>query len=128
VCPENVPGGGDGTTYIPFFSILAKIYPASVLWGIGSAIGEIPPYAVSRAAALAGEHVDEMDELDDLDRMATNGMARWDLMKRMKVRCLPLLLRCAQIACSLTRTLRLPARRCGWSIFFMSTASLVYSG
>lgn len=28
-----------------------KVYPACLLWGIGTAIGEIPPYALSRAAA-----------------------------------------------------------------------------
>jgi hypothetical protein len=34
-----------------------------MLWGAGTAIGEIPPYALSRAARLAGEENAELDEL-----------------------------------------------------------------
>lgn len=29
--------------------------PAAVLWGIGTAIGEVPPYLLARAAAQAGK-------------------------------------------------------------------------
>ncbi|CAM9649253.1 unnamed protein product, partial [Phaeothamnion confervicola] len=71
-CPENASaatmgdgdfGGGGGVT---FWRTFWKVYPACFLWGAGTAIGEIPPYAVSYAAKLAGEHVEELDELDSL--------------------------------------------------------------
>lgn len=43
------------STRFSFCSMLTlffrKVYPACLLWGIGTAIGEIPPYALSRAAA-----------------------------------------------------------------------------
>lgn len=32
-----------------------KVMPACMLWGAGTAIGEIPPYALSYAAAAAQE-------------------------------------------------------------------------
>jgi vacuole membrane protein 1 len=33
------------------------------LWGLGTAIGELPPYFVARAASLAGSKNDEITEL-----------------------------------------------------------------
>lgn len=36
---------------------------ASFLWGAGTALGEVPPYLVSRAAALAGESNAEFEEV-----------------------------------------------------------------
>ena len=38
-----------------FFPMYQKVFWASFLWGTGTAIGEIPPYWVSRAARLAEE-------------------------------------------------------------------------
>ncbi len=34
------------------------------LWGLGTAIGELPPYFVSKAAALSGKKADELAELE----------------------------------------------------------------
>jgi hypothetical protein len=46
-------------TRYSFFALLMKVFLPCFLWGAGTAIGEIPPYAVSRAAKLAGG-VDEV--------------------------------------------------------------------
>jgi len=35
------------------------------LWGLGTAIGELPPYYVARAASLAGKKSEELEELQD---------------------------------------------------------------
>jgi hypothetical protein len=52
-----------GSAEPPFFEVVALVLPAAVLWGAGTAMGEVPPYAVSRAAALAGEKDEELSEL-----------------------------------------------------------------
>jgi membrane protein YqaA with SNARE-associated domain len=59
VCPADVPAGPPVT----FTQVLLKVALPAMLWGAGTAIGEIPPYALSRAARLAGEDNAELDEL-----------------------------------------------------------------
>lgn len=43
-CPSHA---GDGTHH--FWHIFVTVFPACFLWGFGTAAGEIPPYALSRA-------------------------------------------------------------------------------
>lgn len=50
---------GAGTTFIDIFM---KCVPAAMLWGAGTAAGEIPPYAVSYAAAASGAKNEEYEE------------------------------------------------------------------
>ena len=40
-----------------------QIIPTAMLWGTGTAMGEIPPYAFSYHAAKAGKHNEELDSL-----------------------------------------------------------------
>ncbi|KAK8938092.1 hypothetical protein KSP40_PGU009681 [Platanthera guangdongensis] len=44
-------------------SILPQVQLEAVLWGIGTALGELPPYFISRAARLSGDSLDEMEDL-----------------------------------------------------------------
>ena len=37
----------------------------TVLFGIGTAIGELPPYFVARAAALANKRLEELEEVQE---------------------------------------------------------------
>ncbi|CAM9495388.1 unnamed protein product [Ascophyllum nodosum] len=98
-CPDEgealFEGGEDGimspvsVTYVGTF---LKVYPACVLWGIGTAIGEIPPYALSYAAAEAGEDHERGEELRELgDR--THFVGKFDLMTRLKMWMISLLKR-----------------------------------
>ncbi|XP_044484139.1 vacuole membrane protein KMS1-like [Mangifera indica] len=52
---------------VPLSSILPKVQIEAVLWGIGTALGELPPYFISRAACISGSssRLDALDELDD---------------------------------------------------------------
>ncbi|PON80110.1 SNARE associated Golgi protein [Parasponia andersonii] len=50
---------------VPLSSILTQVQLEAVLWGIGTAIGELPPYFISRAASISGDKLDAMEELDD---------------------------------------------------------------
>ncbi|PAN14543.1 hypothetical protein PAHAL_2G418400 [Panicum hallii] len=51
---------------IPFSKILQKVYLEAVLWGIGTALGELPPYFLSRAGCT-------IDELQDFNAPVTEG-------------------------------------------------------
>lgn len=48
---------------VSFLNLYRKVLPTAILWGIGTAIGEIPPYMLSYQAAKAGArnaHVDHI--------------------------------------------------------------------
>lgn len=49
---------------VPLSSILPQVQLEAVLWGVGTALGELPPYFISRAASLSGSKLDPMEELD----------------------------------------------------------------
>lgn len=50
---------------VPLSSILPQVQIEAVLWGIGTAIGELPPYFISRAGSMSGSKLDEaIKELD----------------------------------------------------------------
>ncbi|CAK9186385.1 unnamed protein product [Ilex paraguariensis] len=72
---------------VPLSSILPQIQLEAILWGIGTALGELPPYFISRAASLSDSKFDAMEELDDSSTeghgvIATrlNQMKRWFLL------------------------------------------------
>uniref|UniRef100_A0A7S2SEH5 VTT domain-containing protein n=1 Tax=Mucochytrium quahogii TaxID=96639 RepID=A0A7S2SEH5_9STRA len=58
-CRSVVP---EGTPEAPFWEVVLLVVIPAFLWGAGTAAGEIPPYAVSRAAALAGREDDEVSD------------------------------------------------------------------
>ncbi|MBA0616337.1 hypothetical protein Godav_016393 [Gossypium davidsonii] len=49
---------------VPLSSILQQVQLEAILWGIGTALGELPPYFISRAASESGREFDAMEELD----------------------------------------------------------------
>lgn len=68
---------GDGTN--TFLNQLILVWPAALLWGAGTAIGELPPYFITRAARRAGK-ADEAFETELADARANS-----DLVSRLKV-------------------------------------------
>ncbi|PNY17993.1 vacuole membrane protein 1-like, partial [Trifolium pratense] len=64
-------------TRVPLSSILPQIQMEAVLWGLGTAIGELPPYFISRAARLSGNRMDAMEELDSDDKGVLNQIKCW---------------------------------------------------
>lgn len=67
-----------GTASVHFFEIFRKIALPCFLWGSGTAFGEIPPYAISRAARLAGKTSEEFEEIQ-------NSKSNWQVLDRMKI-------------------------------------------
>ncbi|KAJ9154325.1 hypothetical protein P3X46_027676 [Hevea brasiliensis] len=49
---------------VPLSSILPQVQVEAVLWGLGTAFGELPPYFISRAARISGGKLDAMEELN----------------------------------------------------------------
>lgn len=64
---------------VSLLQYLVKVVPACVLWGAGTAMGEVPPYALSYAAALQGRHRDDLQETAAYDVMTL--MKNWTLRK-----------------------------------------------
>jgi len=73
-CPETIPIEDSVT----FWGIFLKVVLPCFVWGAGTAIGEIPPYAVSRAASLAGRANEEFEDIKE-------SKSQWDLLNRMKM-------------------------------------------
>ena len=65
---ELFPCGKTVPAHYPFAALYARCAAAAVLWGLGTAVGGIPPYLVSRAAALAGKGHEELDALSKRPR------------------------------------------------------------
>lgn len=72
-CEYNFTPAGD---FVPFKQVFLSCYLSSVLWGAGTAIGEIPPYVISRAAALTNAKDEEFEEMT-----ANSGITIIDNMK-----------------------------------------------
>ncbi|KAK3021576.1 hypothetical protein RJ639_046283 [Escallonia herrerae] len=69
---------------VPLSSILPQVQLEAILWGIGTALGELPPYFISRAARMSGSNLDVMEQVssaEDNGVIAThlNHMKRWFL-------------------------------------------------
>ena len=75
-CALQCAGGGTGSS---FFGKLLKVLPAAIVWGIGTALGELPPYFVTRAAKRAGKRAGEFEE------ELADAQGKTDLISKMKV-------------------------------------------
>uniref|UniRef100_A0A804II76 Vacuole membrane protein KMS1 n=1 Tax=Musa acuminata subsp. malaccensis TaxID=214687 RepID=A0A804II76_MUSAM len=49
---------------VPLSSILPQVQLEAILWGLGTALGELPPYFIARAARLSGNKAGAVEELD----------------------------------------------------------------
>ena len=50
---------------IAMFTILNGVLIEALLWGFGTAIGELPPYIIARTARLAGRDEEEIREIEE---------------------------------------------------------------
>ncbi|CAH8457413.1 unnamed protein product [Schistosoma turkestanicum] len=61
ICPDN-PNLNERIT---FWKIMRKVQMESIMWGLGTALGELPPYFMARGARLSGEYNDELSDLQE---------------------------------------------------------------
>ena len=66
-CPDHVP-----EVPMTIWKILSKVRLEAFMWGLGTALGELPPYFMARAARLSGtQDLDaELVELEELRKLA----------------------------------------------------------
>jgi hypothetical protein len=57
----------DPYSQVSFWNILLNVQLEAFMWGLGTAIGELPPYFMARAAAEAGKCNEEIEELKQLE-------------------------------------------------------------
>lgn len=79
--PPLFPRQGLDSYVVPVLKVLLQVQLEAVLWGVGTAIGELPPYFVSRAARLSGEKLKELEELVNLPEVQDHP----SLYNRLKV-------------------------------------------
>ncbi|XP_012069605.1 vacuole membrane protein KMS1 isoform X2 [Jatropha curcas] len=84
---------------VPLSSILPQVQIEAVLWGLGTALGELPPYFISRAASISGNKLEAMEEFnasssEDNGIIAThlNTIKRWLLSHAQHLNFLTILL------------------------------------
>ncbi|XP_065190123.1 vacuole membrane protein 1-like [Sycon ciliatum] len=74
ICPEGSPAVG---AVMSLWTIMSKVRWEAMMWGAGTAIGELPPYFVARAARLAGQEMDpELEEAMNADDKSFTGRAK----------------------------------------------------
>ncbi|XP_065055314.1 vacuole membrane protein 1-like isoform X2 [Rhopilema esculentum] len=66
ICPSN----GVAST-VNIFTIMSKVRLEAVMWGAGTALGELPPYFMAKAARLSGTEVDD-EELEKLEEIISS--------------------------------------------------------
>ena len=83
VCPDEPTQG-----FIPsLWNIMTKVRVESFLWGVGTALGELPPYFMARASRLSGydpDDAEEMQEFEELQKKRETGQ-KLNIFDKMKV-------------------------------------------
>lgn len=66
VCPSQI----DPRWVVSVWNIMWKVRLESIMWGAGTALGELPPYFMARAAKQSGsQEDDDLRELEDLQKI-----------------------------------------------------------
>lgn len=61
--------------------VIRVVYFEAFLWGFGTALGELPPYFVARAASLAGNVHEELEEMRESSKDNSSGIGFMDKAK-----------------------------------------------
>lgn len=71
VCPDDILD----STYVPsLWEIMGKVRLEAFCWGAGTALGELPPYFVARAARLSGsDETEDLQEIEELQKKRETG-------------------------------------------------------
>ncbi|KAJ8342865.1 hypothetical protein SKAU_G00327930 [Synaphobranchus kaupii] len=79
-CPQE--DGVEGS--ITLWSIISKVRLEACMWGAGTAIGELPPYFMARAARLSGAEPDDED-YEEFEEMLEQAEKAQDFPTRAKL-------------------------------------------
>merc|ERR1712226_558669 len=83
-CP---PAAEADTTPMTIWKIISKVRLEAFMWGLGTALGELPPYFMARAARLSGtEDLDaELVEMQELKKLAESNPDKVPFAVRCKL-------------------------------------------
>lgn len=83
ICPE----GDHSSNVITIFKIMSKVRLEAFMWGMGTALGELPPYFMAKAARLSGQDHDDEDlkEFEELLQIKKNKPEEQSLYDRAKL-------------------------------------------
>lgn len=83
-CP---PGENAAGAAVSIWTIMSKVRVEACMWGAGTAIGELPPYFMARAARLSGKVIEDGDfeELEELLQERENDSSALSLFDRAKI-------------------------------------------
>ncbi|XP_070591475.1 vacuole membrane protein 1 [Erythrolamprus reginae] len=79
ICPDQ--GVGES---ISLWTIMSKVRLEACMWGAGTAIGELPPYFMARAARLSGTEPDD-EEYQEFEEMLEHAQDSQDFASRAKL-------------------------------------------
>uniref|UniRef100_A0A3Q0R6J6 Vacuole membrane protein 1 n=1 Tax=Amphilophus citrinellus TaxID=61819 RepID=A0A3Q0R6J6_AMPCI len=79
VCPQQEAPGK-----VSLWTIISKVRLEACMWGAGTAIGELPPYFMARAARLSGSGPDD-DDYQEFEEMLDQTEPVQDFSSRAKV-------------------------------------------
>jgi hypothetical protein len=77
--------------------LLSGVHIEALLWGFGTAIGELPPYLVARAARLAGNTEEEVKEVEELEAVTFIDKMKKLIYSSLQKRAFITVLLCASI-------------------------------
>ncbi|NWU59168.1 VMP1 protein, partial [Dromas ardeola] len=80
ICPDE--GTTEGS--ISLWAIISKVRLEACMWGAGTAIGELPPYFMARAARLSGAEPDD-EEYQEFEEMLEHAETAQDFASRAKL-------------------------------------------
>ncbi|KAK6640692.1 hypothetical protein RUM44_012389 [Polyplax serrata] len=65
ICPDK----SDPTWAPSIFNIMSKVRLEAMMWGVGTALGELPPYFMARAARMSGYDPDDKEDLKEFEEL-----------------------------------------------------------
>lgn len=80
ICPDET--GSEAA--ISLWTIMSKVRLEACMWGAGTAVGELPPYFMARAARLSGAEPDD-EEYEEFEEMLEHPETAQDLATRAKL-------------------------------------------
>uniref|UniRef100_A0A0K0DSS1 Transmembrane protein 49 n=1 Tax=Strongyloides stercoralis TaxID=6248 RepID=A0A0K0DSS1_STRER len=87
VCPDNSNDSSSIlTTAITLWSIVSKVRVEAFCWGAGTAIGELPPYFMARAAKLSGEEPDDEEYQEFKQLVQSKNTDKLPIMDKIKLK------------------------------------------
>ncbi|GFS56781.1 vacuole membrane protein 1 [Trichonephila inaurata madagascariensis] len=83
ICPE----GDSSNNIITILKIMSKVRWEAFMWGFGTALGELPPYFMAKAARLSGQEHDDEDlkEFEELLQIKKNKPGEQSFYDRAKI-------------------------------------------